>query len=132
MSPEDNYKDEIATNSGSNVGNQRLIVQVQILATPLNATEQGCIKMINKEKFAIMKNLKPCPICGNIPAYSTVGSYIDIECCVSMSRQKSDYLTSEERGKWNNSTYCYSQKIEIKVLKIVLEEWNTRAIKGES
>ena len=69
----------------------------------------------------------PCPICGNDPDVETLGSCIDIECCVSMSRQKCDYLTIAERETWSNEDIKYSDAVESKVLKEVRDEWNTRA-----
>lgn len=68
-----------------------------------------------------------CPICGEIPHVSTDGSCIDIECCVSMSRQKCDYMTMEERETWSDITYRHSDESEKRVLELVISEWNTRS-----
>lgn len=68
-----------------------------------------------------------CPICGKQPEVTTDGSSIYIDCCVSMSRQKCDYMTIDERGTYDNKTYSYAAEIEEKVFNLVADEWNTRA-----
>ena len=67
-----------------------------------------------------------CPVCGDQPEVSSSGTCIDIECCVSMSRQKSDYLTLDERMTWSNDALSYSADAERKAMAAVIEEWNTR------
>jgi hypothetical protein len=45
-----------------------------------------------------------------------------------MDRQKSDYLTLEERKTWRGAPdYKYSDEAEAKVWQKVLNQWNTRA-----
>jgi len=72
------------------------------------------------------EDLLPCPFCGEKPDIETKGSCIDIECCVSMSRQKSDYLTKEQRQTTGRDGYSYSDDVESYVLDKVVGEWNTR------
>lgn len=67
-----------------------------------------------------------CPFCGNEPSVETIGTWIEVDCCVSMSRQKSDYMTMEERETWDSDEIVYSDAAEAKVLKAVRDEWNTR------
>lgn len=67
-----------------------------------------------------------CPICGKQPNVSTLGTCIEIECCVSMSRVKSYYLTLEERETWDTKNHTFSDDIERKVINEVADEWNTR------
>ena len=68
-----------------------------------------------------------CPFCGDPPDIETLGSCVDFECCVSMSRQKCDYLTIEERETYDSETYRYRDEIETWVYQQILNEWNTRA-----
>jgi hypothetical protein len=82
---------------------------------------------MSKDKPSVHSgDLLDCPICGNQPTLMTRGTFIDIECCVSMSRQKSDYMTMEERQTWCNNRLTYSDEAEAKVLALVTGEWNTR------
>ena len=67
-----------------------------------------------------------CPHCGDDPDVTTLGSCVDVECCASMSFQKSDVLTLEERRTWNDVAYLYSPEAEDKVLNIVSVLWNKR------
>ncbi|MHC3995701.1 hypothetical protein ACXWTF_12825 [Thiomicrolovo sp. ZZH C-3] len=69
----------------------------------------------------------PCPFCGELPEVETDGSSVDINCCCNMSLEKSDYLTSEQRGTWNNKTYLYSDEAEQLVLTEASRKWNRRA-----
>jgi hypothetical protein len=69
--------------------------------------------------------LLPCPFCGEQPDVSTIGSCIVIDCCVVMDRQKSDYLTLEERRTWKG--YHFGAEAEEKVFLAVADEWNNRA-----
>lgn len=71
--------------------------------------------------------LLPCPFCGDPPDLETDGTWIEIVCCVSMSRQKSDYLTIEERETWNTESHLYSPAVEAKALGAMQKAWNTRA-----
>lgn len=73
-----------------------------------------------------MSDMKPCPFCGDTPELSTVGSCIDIDCCVSMSLQKCDELSMEERQTYNPQTVRYSDEAEQKALDMITERWNTR------
>lgn len=68
---------------------------------------------------------RACPFCGGRPAVRTKGSCIDIECCASMSIQKSDHLTMEEREK--GTKMGFPADIEIELLRIAAEKWNRRA-----
>jgi len=81
-------------------------------------------KMTTENKDNI--ELKPCPFCGEDPELSTEGACIEIDCCVSMSRQKSDYLDIHERLQYDNVEHKFTDEVEKKVLDIVLKEWNTR------
>ena len=67
-----------------------------------------------------------CPFCGNSPSVETLGTWIEVGCCVSMSRQKSDYLTIEERETWDAEEIIFSKSAEAKALNSVRDEWNTR------
>jgi hypothetical protein len=73
-----------------------------------------------------MSELRECPFCGGEPSIETIGSCIDIECCVSLSIQKSDYLTMEERNSWDNDKAVLAPEVENKVLKIAIDLWNHR------
>lgn len=67
-----------------------------------------------------------CPFCGEIPDIDTIGTCIDITCCVSMGIQKSDHLSRDEWGQWNDTTFVYPEFIETKLFNIIVENWNTR------
>ena len=84
--------------------------------------EVGCKSLLGKD------DLKLCPFCGDAPDLATDGSCIDIECCVSMGRQKCDYLTIEQRTTKaeNGNPYEYCNAVEAYVLDKVIAEWNTR------
>jgi len=69
---------------------------------------------------------RSCPFCGDKPDVSDEGSCIDVECCASMSRQKCDYLTVEERQTYSFDTYRHSDEVEMKVYNLVIAEWNSR------
>jgi hypothetical protein len=43
-----------------------------------------------------------------------------------MIRQKSDYLTLEERQTWNNDKLMHSDNAERKAFEAVAAEWNRR------
>jgi len=87
---------------------------------PSSGNEVGCNGLLGKD------DLKTCPFCGEAPDLTTDGSSIDVECCVSMWRQKSDYLTLEQRQTWSVITHRHSEEVESYVLNEVLSEWNTR------
>lgn len=70
--------------------------------------------------------LLPCPFCSNEPELSTRGSFIDIDCCVSMSLQKSDVLTMEERDTLSTDQIHFSDEAEAKALKYIADLWNHR------
>ena len=75
--------------------------------------------------------IKGCPICGKEPEVSTKGSCIDIDCCVSMNMQKSDEMTMQERKDGLahfQKHYVYHLDIESRLLRFILEKWNTRAV----
>ena len=67
-----------------------------------------------------------CPHCGDQPEYTVLGSHIEIWCCAGMIRQKSDYLTLEERQTWNNDKLMHSDNAERKAFEAVAAEWNRR------
>ena len=67
-----------------------------------------------------------CPHCGEQPECTVLGSHIEIWCCAGMSRQKSDYLTLEERQTWDNDKLMHSDKAERKAFEAVAAEWNRR------
>lgn len=68
-----------------------------------------------------------CPFCGEFPDIETDGSCIEINCCCSMSFQKSDYLTHEQRDTWSNTHFRYSVNAEKLVLEEAAKAWNRRA-----
>jgi hypothetical protein len=74
--------------------------------------------------------IKSCPFCGEKPEIETIGSHIEIWCCVSKSAQKSDYMSYDERmeNDFSRETHMYPDHIEQMVLEQVLSEWNTRFI----
>jgi hypothetical protein len=67
-----------------------------------------------------------CPFCGEQPDIATDGTQLEFYCCCSMSFQKCDYLTLDERGTFSYETYKYSDEAEEKVMKIAVERWNAR------
>ena len=73
-----------------------------------------------------MALLLPCPFCGEHPNVRTDGSFIEIHCCVSMDRQKSDYLSPDERCEWDRDLQRYRGVLERKVFMAVAAEWNKR------
>ena len=81
------------------------------------------------ENTAIISStaLLACPFCGEQPDVETLGTWVEIMCCASMSFQKCDHLTLEERDTWDDQTHKLSPEVEAKVLKIAIDCWNTRA-----
>lgn len=77
-----------------------------------------------------LPQLKSCPFCGDQPRYAYFGSQVNIDCCSSFSRQKSDYLTREERHmtsrEYFDEHHLNIPEIEIKVQTAVITEWNDR------
>lgn len=71
--------------------------------------------------------LKSCPFCGEQPDLETLGTWIEISCCVNMSFQKCDYLTMAERQTWSSEKLMHSDEAEAKALNVALKHWNTRA-----
>lgn len=69
----------------------------------------------------------PCPFCGALPEVESDGSSVDITCCCTMSFQKCDYLTSEQRGTWSDKAYRYSDEAEKIVLNEAARTWNKRS-----
>lgn len=72
----------------------------------------------------------PCPFCGEKPEVTTLGSHIEIFCCTGYSRQKTDYMSYEERQEndFCYETYLYPPPIEKMILEQVVAEWNTRYV----
>jgi len=68
-----------------------------------------------------------CPICGEAPQVDREGTWMEISCCVSMSWQKCDYLTMEERQTWSEITHSRSPEVEDKVFNMMVNHWNTRS-----
>lgn len=73
-----------------------------------------------------LNELLLCPFCGNKPKLETEGTFIEIFCCVTMSRQKSDYLNLKERESWDDERYKFGVYEEYKALSSVIKEWNKR------
>jgi len=73
-----------------------------------------------------MSELKNCPFCGELPEIDTAGTCIEFSCCVSMSIQKCDNLTLEERETWDDDLLEYSKDAEEKALCVIFDDWNTR------
>lgn len=70
-----------------------------------------------------------CPFCGAIPEVCNAGSCLDIDCCVSMSFQKSDIIDEKigRRIPLNMETLRYEDHIEQIIVDYARECWNTRA-----
>lgn len=69
--------------------------------------------------------LKECPVCGSEPDSTTIGSHIEIWCCIAMSVQKSDHLTIEERQKWDGEKHLYSEQAEQECWNLASSQWNS-------
>ncbi len=68
---------------------------------------------------------KSCPFCGESPSIETIGTWIEIDCCASMSIQKSDYL-DRDKITWDNKKHVYDDAAEKKALEVIAGFWNTR------
>lgn len=77
-----------------------------------------------------MTTLLPCPICGKEPALSDEDAFLHIDCCVSMTRQKSDYLSFDEIARICPETFRYSYDAEKKAVAGIASEWNQREFKA--
>jgi len=73
-------------------------------------------------------SFKPCPFCGNVPDISSKGTFFDVDCCVSMSFQKSDIVDEllGKRIKLDPNTLKYEDDIENMIFEYVKSKWNTR------
>ena len=77
---------------------------------------------------SLSEGFKGCPFCGDIPEVSNDGTCLDIDCCVSMSFQKSD-IFDEKYGKrfdLNMETLKYDPELEQDAIDYAKEIWNTR------
>jgi len=71
-----------------------------------------------------------CPFCGkdeNI-TITDVGTFIEISCCASITSQKCDVLSLEERETWDALTSKYSDEAESKARYAIVEDWNIRTV----
>lgn len=73
------------------------------------------------------EKLLPCPFCGedNIEIEDN-GSCLDITCCCTMSIQKCDVLSWEQKETLNVKTYKYSNDVELFAKNILIRQWNLR------
>lgn len=78
---------------------------------------------------SLSDGFKGCPFCGDIPEVSNEGTFIDIDCCVSMSFQKCDILDDkfDQRFPLNPDTLKHDPELEQVILDYAKEQWNTRA-----
>ncbi len=72
------------------------------------------------------KRLLPCPFCGENVEIEKNYTTLEITCCCTMSIQKSDYLSIEQRETWDSVLYKYTEEIENFVFDAMVTEWNTR------
>lgn len=68
----------------------------------------------------------PCPHCGGTPEISYRGTCIDVNCCTSLSVQKSDHLDSAQRDTWDPTRYMYSEEAEQVATEAIANIWNAR------
>ena len=73
-----------------------------------------------------MKELLTCPHCGDKPEIETDGTWVEIYCCASMTVQKCDVLTIEERETWNRTSHKFSPEVEEKAFNSLADDWNKR------
>lgn len=85
-----------------------------------------------------MRKLKGCPICGDDPYLETEGTFIEVDCCVVMSRQKTDVLqfmlgVSGDERRWTDiprdkETGEFLDGWEDKIIDYAIDNWwNERA-----
>ena len=69
-----------------------------------------------------------CPFCGDYPEVTNLGTFLDIECCASMSFQKSDVLGGDVWRSNNmiEGTHMYEYKIEKIIHDHCKAIWNRR------
>ena len=69
-----------------------------------------------------------CPFCGGKPDVTNIGTFIDIECCASMSLQKSDMMEYEVRQKedMGDDPPMFRYEIEKELLDEARKIYNTR------
>ena len=72
----------------------------------------------------------PCPLCGQEVEYSNQGNLADVQCSscnLTLSFQKSDELSWEERESLDVACLHYSDEVEDKIRQIALKLWNKRS-----
>lgn len=84
------------------------------------------------------QELKACPNCGDIPTaiFNAQDSWLYIECCVSMSIQKCDYVEDAmgDGKRWYehcDENGIYSKEAEEELRKLIVKMWNTRPREAE-
>lgn len=95
--------------------------------TKCTACNMWPISPAGKQVSPALNGLLGCPFCGEQPEVSMDGTEIEIGCCFNFVRQKSNYLTFDERGTWSNLTHNFNRAAEQKCLLAITAEWNTRA-----